>query len=224
MVLNRAPLNYNAWAIFRRKTVALNVGPDFKQRWLNVPEAVRQVFIDDLSRVCDVLLPETKIEQWQQFDEQAQQLSFARIGEAFAIRKAELIEAARLRRQRALEKALAEKRAKEKAYIAALKADEERQFSEQTKILNELSQNLKADMHESLLRYHKNPPVAAQIASADDLANELENVRIRLEIEAEMAIEEAVIAFRKKLKYAAHEEIEYLLAQCRSEQQIAETA
>ena len=33
--------------------MALNVGPDFKQRWLNVPEAVRQTFIDDLGRVCD---------------------------------------------------------------------------------------------------------------------------------------------------------------------------
>ncbi len=39
--------------------MALNVGPDFKQRWLNVPDAVRQAFIDDLSRVCDVLKPET---------------------------------------------------------------------------------------------------------------------------------------------------------------------
>jgi hypothetical protein len=223
-VLNRAPLNYNAWAIFRRKTVALNVGPDFKQRWLNVPEAVRQVFIDDLSRVCDVLLPETKIEQWQQYDQQAQQQSFARIEDAFAVRKAELIEAARIRRQRALEKALAEKRAEEQAHIAALKADEERQFLEQTQLLNEISQNLKTDMHQSLARYHKNPPIGANIASSDDLVNELENVRIRLEIEAEMAIEEAVIAFRKKLKYAAHEEIEYLLAQCKSAQQIEETA
>ena len=224
MVLNRAPLNYNAWAIFRRKTVALNVGPDFKQRWLNVPEAVRQVFIDDLSRVCDVLLPETKIEQWQQYDQQAQQQSFARIEDAFAVRKAELIEAARIRRQRALEKALAEKRAEEQAYFAALKADEERQFLEQTQLLNEISQHLKTDLHENLARYHKNPPIGANIASSHDVVNELENVRIRLEIEAEMAIEEAVIAFRKKLKYAAHEEIEYLLAQCKLEQQIEETA
>ena len=224
MVLNRAPLNYNAWAIFRRKTVALNVGPDFKQRWLNVPEAVRQVFIDDLSRVCDVLLPETKIEQWQQYDQQAQQQSFARIEDAFAVRKAELIEAARIRRQHALEKALAEKRAEEQAYVAALKADEERQFLEQTQLLNEISQNLKTDLHENLARYHKNPPIGANIASSHDVVNELENVRIRLEIEAEMAIEEAVIAFRKKLKYAAHEEIEYLLAQCKLEQQIEETA
>ena len=204
--------------------MALNVGPDFKQRWLNVPEAVRQVFIDDLSRVCDVLLPETKIEQWQQYDQQAQQQSFARIEDAFAVRKAELIEAARIRRQHALEKALAEKRAEEQAYVAALKADEERQFLEQTQLLNEISQHLKTDLHENLARYHKNPPIGANIASSHDLVNELENVRIRLEIEAEMAIEEAVIAFRKKLKYAAHEEIEYLLAQCKLEQQIEETA
>lgn len=204
--------------------MALNVGPDFKQRWLNVPEAVRQVFIDDLSRVCDVLLPETKIEQWQQHDQQAQQQSFARIDEAFAIRKAELIEAARIRRQRALEQKLAEKRAQEQAYIDALKAEEAEKLAQQTQILVELSQSLKTDLQDNLVRYHKNPPLGVNIANAKDVANELENVRVRLEIEAEMAIEEAVVAFRKKLQYAAREEIDYLLAQCSAEQQLEEPA
>ncbi len=86
--------------------MALNVGPDFKQRWLNVPEAVRQTFIDDLSRICDILKPEQESER--------------KIEEAYAQRKAELIEAARIRRQLALEQALADKRAAEQAAIAQL--------------------------------------------------------------------------------------------------------
>jgi len=48
--------------------VALNVGQDFKQRWLNVPDAVRQAFIDDLNRVCNVLKPETNIQKWLEKD------------------------------------------------------------------------------------------------------------------------------------------------------------
>ena len=43
--------------------MALNVGQDFKQRWLDVPEAVRQAFSDDLHRVCNVLKPETNIQK-----------------------------------------------------------------------------------------------------------------------------------------------------------------
>ena len=55
--------------------MALNVGPDFKQRWLNVPDAVRQAFIDDLSRVCDVLKPETGLHSWIEHDQRAQAVS-----------------------------------------------------------------------------------------------------------------------------------------------------
>src|SRR5690606_11804909 len=96
--------------------VALNVGPDFKQRWLNVPEAVRQTFIDDLARICDVLQPETSLQEWLQHDQQQQQESERKVEAAYAQRKAELIEEARIRKQKALEKALADKRAEEQAY------------------------------------------------------------------------------------------------------------
>ena len=39
--------------------MALNVGQDFKKRWLDTPEAVRQTFVDDLNRICDLLSPVT---------------------------------------------------------------------------------------------------------------------------------------------------------------------
>ena len=83
--------------------MALNVG-DFKQRWLNVPEAVRQTFIDDLSRICDILKPETSLEEWQSREQRLQQESERKIEAAYAQRKAELIEEARIRKQLALEK------------------------------------------------------------------------------------------------------------------------
>lgn len=56
--------------------MALNVGPDFKQRWLDVPDAVRQAFLDDLQRICAVLKPESNIQKWLEKDAQAQPRSF----------------------------------------------------------------------------------------------------------------------------------------------------
>ena len=90
--------------------MALNVGQDFKKRWLNTPEAVRQTYQEDLARICDLLLPQTPIQTWVHHDEQAQRHSAQRIEKAYADLKAELIEQARIRKQLALEKALEEKR------------------------------------------------------------------------------------------------------------------
>lgn len=52
--------------------VALNVGQDFKKRWLNAPEAVRHTYQQDLARICDLLEPQTPIQLWVLNDEKAQ--------------------------------------------------------------------------------------------------------------------------------------------------------
>ena len=106
--------------------VALNVGQDFKKRWLNSPEAVRHAYQQDLARICDLLEPQTPIQLWVLNDEKAQLESQQNIEQAYADLKAELIEQARIRRQLALEKSLADKRAMEAAYAAELQADEVR--------------------------------------------------------------------------------------------------
>ncbi|MGE8539764.1 MAG: cell division protein BlhA [Acinetobacter sp.] len=197
--------------------MALNVGPDFKQRWLNVPEAVRQTFIDDLGRICDVLKPESNTQQWLEMDQKQQALSFERIESAFAARKAELIEEARIRKQQALERALDAKRAVEKAYAEKLKLDELRQYAEQTQTLALIRQTIDRDTLTYTSRYHKNPESApfnfAKGLSVSDnqMLSELESVRLRLELEAETQIEQALSAFRTKLQAAAQEEIEYIL-------------
>ena len=49
--------------------MALNVGQDFKKRWLNTPEAIRQTYQEDLARICDLLQPQTSIQTWK-FDEE----------------------------------------------------------------------------------------------------------------------------------------------------------
>ena len=198
--------------------VALNVGQDFKQRWLNVPDAVRQTFIDDLYRVCNVLKPETNTQKWLEKDELAQKQSFEKMETAYAERKSQLIEDARLRRQHALEQSLANKRAAQKAFAESLQHDEVRQFIEQTQTLNFIRQNLERETQTYTARYHKNPEGSALnfakgILSIQDnqILSELESVRLRLELEAETLIEQAVTVFRAKLHQASQEEIQYIL-------------
>ncbi|WP_336170009.1 cell division protein BlhA [Acinetobacter sp. 161(2023)] len=199
--------------------VALNVGQDFKKRWLNAPEAVRHAYQQDLARICDLLEPQTPIQLWVLNDEKAQLESQQKIEQAYADRKAELIEQARIRRQLALEKALADKRASEAAYAAELQADEIRKFNEQTEILHTLRNHLEQEVAEQTARYQKNPetPVVNYSAGVklsitdDQILSELESLRLRLELEAESLIEQSVTAFRAKLNSAAQEEIEYIL-------------
>jgi len=197
--------------------VALNVGPDFKQRWLNVPEAVRQTFIDDLSRIRDVLKPESNTGEWLAFDQKQQQMSFELIEEAYAKRKAELIEVARQRKQLALEQKLQEKRAAQHAAAEQLKQDEIRQYAEQTQTLSLIRQSIEHEVQIYTSRYMKNPDTVAVNFSKGlsvtdhEILSELESVRVRLELEADSAIEQAVSAFRAKLQIAAQEEIEYIL-------------
>ncbi|OBY72472.1 cell division protein BlhA [Acinetobacter gyllenbergii] len=199
--------------------MALNVGQDFKKRWLNAPEAVRQTYQDDLARICDLLLPQTPIQTWTQHEENAQQRSQQRIDQAYADLKAELIEQARIRKQLALEKALEEKRAAEAAYAAQLQADEARQFQQQTENLLALRGHIDQEIAQQTERYQTNPEqpsvdyARGQTVVIDDqqILSELESVRVRLELEAEGLIEQAVTVFRAKLHALAQDEIDYIL-------------
>ena len=193
--------------------MALNVGPDFKQRWLNVPEAVRQTFIDDLARICDVLQPETSLQEWLERDQQLQKESERKIEAAYAQRKAELIEEARIRKQQALEKSLADKRAQEQTYIEQMKLDEERKYAEQTRTLELLRDSLNAEVLNYAARFEQNQILhSAQIKIDDsEILSELESTRLRLELEAETAIEETLLQLRNRLRAAAREEIDYIL-------------
>lgn len=193
--------------------VALNVGQDFKQRWLEAPEAVRQAYLDDLHRIFDILKPEVQLQAWIERDKQEQQKSLQKIDVAYAELKAKLIEEARIRHQQALEKKLEDKRAEEAAFAKQLQLDEERKFAEQAKELQIIRQGLVQETQSYTNRYEKNPKNIADNLSVKDseMLSELDSVRIRLELEAESLIEQAVTVFRAKLHAATQEEIEYIL-------------
>ena len=199
--------------------MALNVGQDFKKRWLNTPETVRQTYQEDLARICDLLSPQTQIQTWVHHEEKAQLRSQQRIDQAYANLKAELIEQARIRKQLALEKALEEKRTAEAAYAAQLQADELNQFEQQTENLVALRHHIDQEMAQQTERYQANPEqpsidyAQGQRVQIDDqqIRSELESVRVRLELEAESLIEQAVTVFRAKLHALAQDEIDYIL-------------
>ena len=198
--------------------MTLNVGSDFKQRWLTAPQAVRQTFMDDLHRICEVLQPETQLHHWIAEDQRAQQQSHEKIEQAYAELKARLIEEARQRRQLALEKKLEQQRAEQAAYAAQLQQDEVQRFAEQTQALELMRQSLDQEISNYTARYEQNPELptvtfnqAVTAVSDDKIASELESVRLRLELEAETQIEQAVTVFRARLHAAAQEEIDYIL-------------
>lgn len=196
--------------------MTLNVGSDFKQRWLSAPEAVRQTFLDDLNRVCDLLKPDTNIEMWQKLDEQAQKQSITRIQQAYVDRKLQLIADARLRKQKQLEQRLEQKRTAQALYAEQLLIDEEQQFKEQNHALMLIRHSLEQQLNTYISRYHKNPDYPAINFSKGMMTDhshlsERESLRLRLELEAEAHIEHSVAIFREKLQKAAQEEIDYAL-------------
>lgn len=198
--------------------MTLNVDQDFKTRWLAAPDAVRQSFFDDLNRICDLLNPTTDIQKWIDNDQRAVQVAQLQIEQTYADLKAQLIEKAKIRKQLALEKSLAEKRAQQHAYNQQLQQDEIQQFQAQTESLVALRQAIDAEIDQYSERYSKNPEQSAidyaqprQQIPDEAIVSELESVRLRLELEAETLIEDAVNAFRSKLQTAAQEEINYIL-------------
>lgn len=193
--------------------MALNVGQDFKQRWLEVPEAVRHAYLDDLHRICEVLKPDVDLKTWIELDKQAQQRSIEKIEIAYAELKAQLIEEARIRQQLALEKKLVEKRAEEEKIAQQRLLDEEYKHIKQTVVLQEIRQQLAQETLSYTDRYEKNPLSIHERLNVKDhqIMSELDSLRVRLELEAEQLIEQAVTVFRAKLHTSAQEEIEYLI-------------
>ncbi len=196
--------------------MTLNVGQDFKKRWLNAPEAVRETLLDDLGRICDLLKPATDIQQWLNHDQRAMQVAQLSVEQAYADLKTELIEAARLRKQLALEQALLEKRAAQHAYAEQLQQDERQQFENQTLALHALRQTIDQESIAYSARYQPNPIATVTTTMTQSTSTEFENIRLRLELEAESLIEQSAQVFKEKLLTAMQEEIQFIMTKIES--------
>lgn len=193
--------------------MALNVGQDFKQRWLATPPAVRQLYLDDLARICELLEPETQRQTWLEKEHVVNQETEQRLVHAYAAHKAALIAAEKQRLQQAIEARIAANRAAHRQQLAELQQNELKQHEQQNQLLLLLRQQQQQALNTYIARYHKNPEQtypyfnkAFKIPDSE-LINELDSVRLRLELEAEVFIEAQVAAFRQQLQQAAQEEI-----------------
>lgn len=195
----------------------LNVSQDFKQRWLATPTAVRQVYLDDLARICDLLQPEVDSQTWLEQDQHHTVESKQRIQQAYVDYQAELIAAKRLKQRLILERQLAEKRAVEAKQAAELEQQQYTAQQEQLQVLQVLRQQQTQALNTYVARYQKNPEhIYAAFNKAvhlpdTSMLSELESVRLRLELEAEAAIEAKVNELRRLLQAAAKEEIKLVL-------------
>lgn len=199
--------------------MALNVGQDFKSRWLNAPEIVRQTLLEDLTRIGDLLNVQTDIAHWIDQDLRAQQIAQLKIEQAHADLKAELIEAARQRKQQALEQALADKRAEQQAYAMQLQQDEVQQFQQQQLLLNALREKIDAEATAYSSRFSK-VEVQSFLSKANTETTQVHfqhseqdqaNIRLRLELESEQIIQQALSDLKVNLQQAAQEEINFIL-------------
>ena len=206
--------------------MALNVGENFTQRWLATPEAVRQTFCDELNHICDLLDSTEHISKWQYQDAVLQQKNkkvieraYAELEQQILAEQARLAEERKRQRQAELEHALAEKRALEAKQVAELEAQEQQQAQHQDAYLQQLAQELHQQSTSSNLdslrkfntqdvkqfnsiQHHDAPPTS-----------EHQDLRTRLELEAEFYIEQTLQQLKTKLQAAAQEEIALIMAQ-----------
>lgn len=212
--------------------MALNVGDNFKQRWLATPETVRQTYCDELKFICALLEPDTQINKWQHQEVLLQQRNRHMIDQAYSQLKQEILtEQARLaeerkrQRQAALEQALADKRAQQQAEIAAIEAQDRVKEQQQNEYLQQFAKDLQQQVtHQTTVQIAKfdvtqvkqfNQDKQNSSATVEQLASspQVDDLKTRLELEAEYYIEQTLQQLREKLKAAAQEEIEIILQQ-----------
>ncbi|TXJ07384.1 MAG: hypothetical protein E6Q25_07800 [Acinetobacter sp.] len=212
--------------------MALNVGEHFRQRWLATPETVRQTYCDELKFICTLLEPDTHIMQWQQQEILLQQRHRQMCDRAYHLLKQDILaEQARLaeerkrQRQAELEHALAEKRAAQQAQLDAQEQQEQLKQQQQTELLQQLAQDLQQQTlqqaQQDIARFDVsqakqfNHHAQSQNEIVDNLSAspQVEDLKIRLELEAEYYIEQTLQQLRAKLHAAAQEEIALILAQ-----------
>lgn len=183
---------------------------NFKQRWYDAPPVVRQVFHNDLARIEQLLELDTDFEQWQRHEEKASQQSQLLIEQTYL----DMIQHLKLRKQNllqlVLEKKLAQKRAEQVAHSQKLQQDELQQNIAQTEMLQQIGVQIQQESTEYADRYHKTPPIVSP--NAGELNQQIESLRLRLELEAEEKIQEMVQQYRQQLRKIAKDEIEYLLS------------
>lgn len=215
--------------------MALNVGEHFKQRWLTIPEPVRQTYQDELQLICTLLEPDTQIQKWlpqemllQQRNRQITEHSYALLKQDILAEQARQAEQRKRERQLALEEKIAQQRADAAALLAAQETEERLKEQQQTVYLQKLAQQMQQDSEQQtynkIAKFDVSKAKSFSVLSSQASTSsnpiieptdrtELQDLRVRLELEVEYYIEQTLQQLKLKLQAAAQEEIELLMSQ-----------
>ena len=210
--------------------MSLNIGENFQERWLFTPQAVRQTYCDELTHICQLLEPETQLNKWQHNDALLQQKHRKIIDQAYKQLKKDLLaeqarqaEERKRQRQAELEQRIADQRAVEAARVALLMAHEaEKQQQDDLQlqqIAKDLEQELRAQSAAEIARFE-----TSQCKQFNREKISIDELKLRLELEAEQSIEQMLVSLKAQLKLAVKEEIDLLLTQYLSSKQSNEAA
>lgn len=197
--------------------MALNVGENFKQRWLNTPNAVRQTFCDELIHISALLDAETSVAAWQQQDILLQHQHRKQIKQAYEQLKQQLLaeqarqlEEQKRQHQAALEAKIEHARQLERERIERLRWEEHQQKLHELQKLEEISAQLKTELkqYSTAEIAHFDTRFAKQF---NQTRLSLDDIQLRLEIESDGMIDRLLADFRIQLKQAAQEEIDLLI-------------
>lgn len=202
--------------------MALNVGENFKQRWLNTPEAVRQTFCDELQHISVLLEPDTVFTTWQQHDTLLQHQNRKQIKHAYEELKQQIIaeqhrlaEERKQQRQKQLEERIEQDRTRERERIERLRWEEIQRENYELQQLEKIAEQLQTELKQQTV---------GSIAIFDTrFAKQfnqqrlnLDDIQLRLEIESDAMIEQLLAGLRIQLKSAAQEEIQLLISTYRN--------
>lgn len=187
-----------------------NFDEDFIQRWLNTPAIVRQVLKNDLMRLEQLLDAETDFEKWKTQELKAKLQSNQMIEQTYLDLKQNLKLNQKNLLQLVLEKKLAQKRADEQAYQQKLQQEELQHNLQQIQTLQHIGTQVQQESQDYANRYHQNTPIFNFDVNESETA---ESLRLRLELESDELIKQAVQKYRQQLQTIAQEEIEFLIQQ-----------
>lgn len=205
--------------------MSLHLGENFSQRWRDTPPAVRQSYCDELALISRLLEPETLISQWQfrevdfkQRQRNIIQAAYEQLKQEILAEQARLREERRIAKQARLEARVAQQRAVEQQHIKQLTQQQQQQHEADTRFLQSYSHLLNQQLGLYTLTAKRTALGQSYCLDIQQRLDTLptplnDNLKIRLELEAEYHIAQVLKQLKEQLQAAAKEEIEITLAQ-----------
>ncbi|MDO4223312.1 MAG: hypothetical protein Q4D05_04695 [Acinetobacter sp.] len=186
----------------------LDLDQDFQARWQGTPHLVRQIYMQDFSRIEQLLDGSTPLVQWKENEPHAKAQSSLLVEQTYHDLKDVLIQRQKQLQQLVLEQKLNRKRADDLAQQFKVQQVEQQKALEQTQRLQHLAQDLQQESQQYADRFQATPtPIYGEHLT------ELDSLKLRLELESEATIQQQIQQLRQQLQAAAKEEIALILEQ-----------